>query len=114
MRQGQNRVEFLTEHWRGEEGSCPEAWAWVPWPEVVTCSLSELSNAPTPHTLEFLTGNKRLFLVFLAVEKVRNLTAALSFHATKSTGPELQRVNAFWKDSVGVESPTAGQTLART
>lgn len=64
MRQEQNRVESLTEHQRGEEASCPEAWAWVPWPEVITCSLSELSKAPTPHTLEFLTGNKRLFLVF--------------------------------------------------
>lgn len=50
MRQEQNRVESLTEHERGEEASCPEAWAWAPWPEVVTCSLSVIKGTHTAHS----------------------------------------------------------------
>ena len=51
MRQEQNRVESLTEHQRGEGASCPEAWAWVPWPEVVTCSLSRvIKGTHTSHS----------------------------------------------------------------
>ena len=61
--------------------------------------LVRVIKCTQPHTLEFLTGNKRLFLgFFLAVEKVRNRTVALSFHATKPTAPDLPRVNAFWKE----------------
>lgn len=50
MRQELNRVESLTEHERGEEASCPEAWAWAPWPEVVTCSLSVIKGTHTAHS----------------------------------------------------------------
>ena len=68
MRQEQNRVESLTEHQRGEGASCPEAWAWVPWPEVVTCSLSRvIKGTHTSHSgisdCHRCTGNLCLLLL---------------------------------------------------